>query len=101
MLDSTFSTLDQLKTAQALAVDPRSKFLAIECVCRPEIARERIGRRLATGNDASDARPEVHDVQRMRWEAWPADVAQVRVDTEQPLPQQVAQVIAALRASVK
>lgn len=101
VLDGTFSTLEQLKTAAALAVDPRSKFLAIECVCRPEIARERIGRRLATGNDASDARPEVHDMQRLRWEAWPADVAQVRVDTEQPLPQQVEQVIAALRGSVK
>jgi len=34
----------------------------------------------------------------MRWETWPADVAQIRVDTEQPLPQQVEQVIAALRA---
>ncbi len=101
VLDGTFATLEQLNTAQALAVDPRSKFLGIECVCRPEIARERIGQRLATASDASDARPEVDDMQRMRWQAWPADVAQVSVDTEQPLSQQVERVIAALRASVK
>jgi len=99
VLDGTFSTLDSLHQAQKLAVDPSSTFLAIECVCRPEIARERINRRLATGQDASDARPEVHDAQRKRWEAWPIDVPQVRVDTQQPLQQQVEQVMAALVAA--
>jgi hypothetical protein len=99
VLDGTFSTIGSLDQAQSVAVDPSSTFLAIECVCLPEIARERISRRLAAGHDASDARPEVHDVQRNRWEAWPADIPQVRVNTEQPLQQQVEQVFVALRTA--
>jgi uncharacterized protein len=96
VLDGTFSTLDMLQKAQKLAVDPRSGFLAIECVCRPEVARERISQRLAAARDVSDARPEIHDIQRTRWEPWPAGVPQVRIDTEQPINKQVEQVIAAL-----
>jgi uncharacterized protein len=96
VLDGTFSTLDILDQAHKLAVDPRGVFLAIECVCRPEIAHERISQRLAAGRDASDARPEIHDIQRIRWESWPAHVPQVRIDTQQPLNKQVEQTIAAL-----
>jgi aminoglycoside phosphotransferase family enzyme/predicted kinase len=98
VLDGTFSTLEMLDKARQLATDPKSAFLAIECACRPEVARERISRRLDEGRDASDARPEIHEIQRMRWETWPADVPQVRIDTEQPLPKQVEQVLAALTA---
>jgi aminoglycoside phosphotransferase family enzyme/predicted kinase len=96
VLDGTFSTLDLLRQAQQLTTNPRGSFLAIECVCRPEIAHQRISRRLTEGRDASDARPEIYEIQRMRWEAWPADVPQVRVDTELPLEEQVACVLAAL-----
>jgi predicted kinase len=85
-----------LGKAQALAADSRSTFLAIECVCRREVAHQRIAKRLTEGRDASDATPEIHDIQRMRWEPWPAEVFQVRIDTEQPLQKQVEQVIAAL-----
>lgn len=97
VLDGTFSTLDILGGAQRVAVDPRSVFLAIECDCRPEVAHQRISRRLAEGRDASEARPEIHDLQRERWETWPADVPQIRIDTEQPLDKQVEQVIASLQ----
>lgn len=97
VLDGTYSAQEQLKQAHELAADSRRRFLAIQCDCRAEVAQERIRRRLAAGHDASDARPELHEVQRLRWQAWPADIPQVRVDTEQPLPQQVEQVIAALR----
>lgn len=102
VLDGTFSTLDLLGKAQKVAVSPRSVFLAIECVCRPEVAHQRISQRVAKGRDESDARPEIHDLQRERWETWSADITQVRIDTEQPLNKQVEQVIAALtpRASV-
>jgi uncharacterized protein len=96
VLDGTFSTLDLLRRARALAVDPRSIFLAIECICRPDVAHQRIGMRLAEGRDASDAVPELHDIQRMRWETWPADVPQIQIDTEQPLNIQVEQILAAL-----
>jgi aminoglycoside phosphotransferase family enzyme/predicted kinase len=101
VLDGTFSTLEPLKRAQALAAGPRSRFLAIECVCRREVAQERISRRLAAGSDVSDARPEFHDIQRQRWEAWTDDVPQISINTEHPLPQQVEQVIAALAAMTR
>jgi aminoglycoside phosphotransferase family enzyme/predicted kinase len=96
VLDGTFSTEGLLRKVNDLAANPRSYFLAIECICRPGVARERIGQRLAEGRDASDARPEIHDIQRMRWEQWPANIPQLQVDSEQPLPQQVESVIAAL-----
>ena len=93
VLDGTFSTVQEVRRAQQLAADPRAIFFAIECVCRPEVARERIARRLAAGRDASEARPEIHDVQQQRWEHWPADFRQSRVDTEQPLDKQVQQIV--------
>jgi predicted kinase len=96
VLDGTFSTAEALHRAQQLTSDPSGSFLAIECVCRPEIAHERISGRLTAGTDASDARPEIHDLQRMRWQPWPADILQLRIDTEQPLVKQVEQVIANL-----
>jgi predicted kinase len=98
VLDATYSTAERLLQARQLASDPRSVFFAIHCVCRPEVARERISRRLAAGHDASDARPEMHEVQRSRWEEWPADVFQLRIDTEQPQPTQLGQVLAAVSA---
>ena len=100
VLDGTFSTKDMLQGAREVAVDPQSAFFAIECVCQQEVAHDRISRRLAEGRDPSEARPEIHEIQRLRWESWPAEVPQVRVDTEQPLPQQVEQVLTALATSV-
>jgi predicted kinase len=97
VLDGTFSTRDLLAKAKALSSNPRSSFLAIECVCRPEIAQQRIVQRLAKGRDASEARPEIHELQRARWESWPPEVPHIRVDTEQPLNSQVDQTIAKLR----
>lgn len=100
VLDGTFSTLDLLCQAQQLTTNLCGSFLAIECVCRPEIAQERISRRLTEGRDASDARPEIYDIQRMRWESWPTHVPQVRVDTELPLEEQVTCVMAELSARI-
>jgi uncharacterized protein len=97
ILDGTFSTLEMLNHAQRVACDPRSVFLAIECVCRPNVAHQRISGRLAEGRDASDARPEIHDLQRQRWETWPTHVPKIRIDTEQPLDKQIEQIIAALK----
>jgi predicted kinase len=97
VLDGTYAALDQLRGAEQLATAAGAAFLAARCTCRPEVARERIARRLAAGTDASDAHPDLHEVQRQRWEPWPANVRQVRVDTEAPLERQLGQVLGALR----
>jgi aminoglycoside phosphotransferase family enzyme/predicted kinase len=96
VIDATFSNAPLLRRAGELVTHPCGRFLAVECVCRPEVARERISRRLTEGRDASDARPELHDAQRQRWDPWPEEIPQVRIDTEQPLAEQVDAVIAAL-----
>jgi predicted kinase len=93
VLDGTFSTAELVRRSQSLATDPASIFLAIECVCPPAIAHERISRRLAAGRDASAARPEIHDLQRQRWEPWPREIPQICVDTMSPLPVQLQLVI--------
>jgi aminoglycoside phosphotransferase family enzyme/predicted kinase len=95
--DATFSVEEMLAQASQVAASGGGRFLAIECVCRPEVARERIARRLALGTDVSEARPEVHDAQRAAWPSWPAEIPQIRVDTELPIEEQVAAVIEALR----
>lgn len=96
VLDGTFSQVDLLLKARDLAAHPHSVFLAIECICRREVAHGRMAQRLTDARDASDAHPEIHDIQSQRWETWPANVAQFQVDSEQPLHQQVESVIAAL-----
>jgi len=98
VLDGTFSTAALIAQSRSIAVHPRSIWLAIECVCPPEVARRRIAHRLAEGRDASEARPEIHDAQRQRWETWPHELPQTRVDTTRPLDEQVEHVVAALRA---
>jgi predicted kinase len=67
--------------------------LAIECVCPPEIARERIARRQDAGRDASDARPDLHEQQLQAWQPWPADVPRLRIDTQLTLQEQVRVVL--------
>jgi aminoglycoside phosphotransferase family enzyme/predicted kinase len=93
VLDGTFSTTQQLRKAEALAANSMGMWLAIECVCPPEVAHQRIGRRLAESRDASDAHLAVHAAQRSRWESWPAELPQITIDTTTPLNQQVQRVI--------
>ena len=101
VLDGTFAADKLLRQAKSLASDPNCIWLAIECVCPTELVRQRIRHRLSLGRDPSDARPEVHEAQRQRWEPWPSDVIQIRVDTTQPLEHQVQQVVAKLKALAK
>jgi len=96
VLDATFSQVAVLKQAAAVATDARAIVLAVECVCSPAVAQERIGCRLQQGDDASEATLAVWEQQRRTWEPWPDEIPQCRVDTEQPLTQQVDQVVAEL-----
>jgi uncharacterized protein len=101
VLDATFSSAAHLARAEEIAAAPRSVFLAVECHCRPEIARQRIEHRLAAGRDPSDARREVHDLQRQQWQPWPPHIPHLRIDTEHPPAAQLTQLFSALRAHAK
>ncbi len=92
ILDGTFDTAAQLQAAREIVAHPRGRFLAVECVCPPEVARRRIRSRVADRRDASQASLDVFERQRGRWETWPEDFRQCRIDSEQPPEAQVAQV---------
>lgn len=100
VLDGTFSNLASVQEAQRLASESHANFFAIECVCSPQVAQQRIENRLSGSTDASQAWPELHDQQRDKWEAWPGDVPHVRLDTEQPLAVLKSQIVDALRRQI-
>ncbi|HEX5104815.1 MAG TPA: AAA family ATPase [Pirellulaceae bacterium] len=89
VLDGTFGSRQSFVGAVQIAKHPRTVVFAVECECPPEVARERISRRLARENDPSEARPDLPGRQQQNWEAWPADVAHVRIDTLQTIDEQV------------
>lgn len=97
VLDATFAKASQLAAARELASVPDAIFLAIECQCPEEVARQRIADRLASGDDVSEARADVYERQRASWEAWPLEIPQIQIDTTLPLEAQVAQVTARLK----
>ena len=99
VLDGTFATVKSIRDAEAVCHQPQA-FLAIECSCRPEVAHARIGQRLAAGQDASEARPAIHELQRMRWERWPHDMPQIQIDTEQPVEEQLKEVLKKLSTNL-
>jgi predicted kinase len=59
VLDGTVSTCNVRCLEQQLATHPRSRFLAVQCVCIPDVGAEQIQRRLVKGREASDERPEL------------------------------------------
>ena len=101
ILDGAFLTKELMRRALSICPnDPRALFLGIECVCRPEVAGSRIIRRLAEGQDLSDATPEIHAMQRNIREPWPESIPHIQIDTEKPLESQVAEVLARLQRLV-
>lgn len=96
VMDATFSSAGNVREAMAVAEHPHAIALCVECQCRPEVARQRIEERLQQGTDASAARPELHEQQQRQWQPWPATLPQCQIDTERPLAEQVAAVLAEL-----
>jgi uncharacterized protein len=94
ILDGTFASSRWIGEVKAIATEPNACFLAVECHCPADVAVRRIRQRLIDGRDASQARPDIHERQRPAWETWPTDLHYCRVDTQQPLARQVAQVLA-------
>ncbi len=99
VLDGTFSTNDAISAASQLVGDNSAKFLAIQCICDPAVARKRIAARQRTHSDISEATPQLHDEQRAAWENWPAEVPQIKINTEAQIEGQVQQVLLNLAAT--
>jgi aminoglycoside phosphotransferase family enzyme/predicted kinase len=97
ILDATFQRGESVAAAYQLAKRCAATFLALQCICPPEIAQERIGRRLAEGHDPSQATTDVHEQQLQDSQAWPANIPRCGVDTVQPLEAQVQAVWRELR----
>lgn len=98
ILDGTFSTAESIQGLLRLRDRSARRLLAIQCDCPPEVARQRIAQRRRTLQDASQAGPDVHDLQRRTWQPWPQALPQMRIDTCQPLAEQVAAVCRRLAA---
>jgi uncharacterized protein len=97
ILDATFQRGESIAAAHRLAKRCTAKFLALQCVCSPETAKARIGRRLSEGHDASQANADVYEQQRQNCQPWPALVPRCCIDTIQPLDAQVQAVWHELR----
>ena len=96
VLDGTFSMAQSLREAQRIICEPHTVFLAIECVCDPAVARQRILKRMSCATNVSDMRPELIHQQSMHWEPWPEELPQCRISSEQTLKQKCVSVRANL-----
>ncbi len=84
LLDATWARAADRERARVFAHERGARAFFLETRCAAPIARERLARREAAGNDASDAGPEFHAHSAARFEPpqeWPA-VAQRVVHTD-------------------
>ena len=68
ILDGTFRRSEERASAVALAEGVHGEAWVVECTLSEEQARERLERRLARGDSASDGRWELHHQQMAQWE---------------------------------
>lgn len=99
IVDGTFARGEHLTSMDLQARKFGSRFLAVQCECRPEVARERIRERLTKGVDVSEATEEVYAQQVAAWQPWPASLPSVRIATDVAMEHQLEQVRLALQPS--
>ncbi|HKD37390.1 MAG TPA: AAA family ATPase, partial [Pirellulales bacterium] len=97
VLDGTFLKQSQRREAAALAAHHDARFLAVHCVCPPEVALARIAQRAAGGRGASEARPDLYARQQADEEPFDGDAETIEVDTTQSLDDQIPAVLGKLR----
>lgn len=111
IVDASFSRrADRLEMAR-LAARYGARAVFVECICSPEVARERLARRWASrvagqaeavtrASPASDGRPALYEAQRAAWESSADEenqiMAHLEVDTTLPLAVEVEQIVEAL-----
>lgn len=71
VLDATWGSAEQRDRVRRALADAACDIVELRCVLPPDVADERIRRRLAEDTDASEATPEVASMLRARFDAWP------------------------------
>ena len=100
VLDGTYRRAADRRAVVALATTQGVPWLAVECRCPPQVARERLAARAATPYEVSDADWAVYEQQVREWEPWtelPAGHYLV-VDTTEPLASSVRRGLQAVAA---
>ena len=82
VLDASWTDGRWRAAARQVADETVSDFVELRCTAPAAVAAERITRRAAQGNDASDATPEVAAMMRAVADPWPSAVA---IDTSGPV----------------
>lgn len=71
VLDSTWWNAEDREAIRVLAAGAGAELTEIRCVLPPDVARERIARRLSSLFEPSDATPDLVDIIGERFDAWP------------------------------
>ena len=71
VLDATWSDAGEREEARKVAASTSSLLDELQCTLPPEIAAERIRRRLRSGHDPSEATPAVAEAMAERFAPWP------------------------------
>ena len=83
ILDATWVSAEQRARAARVAQETGVELLAIRCTCDDAVGAHRIGERLVSGDDASEATVAVRDAMELRMDPWPSaaviDTSQVAV----------------------
>lgn len=97
VMDGTYLDREALAAAVQTARDAGTRALVVQCLCPRDVSLARIAARLALGQDASEARPELYDRQAAAAEPLPDDVTAMAVETTTPLSEQVERTLERLR----
>ena len=97
LLDGTFLRAALRTQAVELAQQYGSLPLIIECVCPTDVAKQRIGQRVAASASESEARVDLFSDQQAEQEPDPAGIPSVVIDTTDSIPAQVEAVLCEIR----
>lgn len=96
VLDGTFAGARPREAALTFARHQGADTLLVECTCPREVAIDRIRSRQLQRSDASEARPDLFDLQVAEYERSPSLDVACRVDTTEAVAAQLEQVYRAL-----
>lgn len=98
ILDGTFLTAELRQRAASIAANHQAGFLIVNCHCPDDVVRQRIADRQAAGESASEARPELLELQRADEQQVSSELPQCDIDTSRDQEQLQAVVLQRLRA---